>query len=266
MTYSPLELAAAFIQTGELDEALAALDQHLDECPADDDSRRTQIKVLRHLGQTERAVDAFKLLADPAPNDIINLSTLHEETGNLAQAIAHMTEACVRWPSHERLAERYIQLLMKDGQHEVALEVVRQQPPNWRWLGWEGDLLAATGDDLTATARYGLALAQLGDSPERWLGPVRARLLLARAHAYRRQAFYEQAEAHYREAETMITDDPLIPFFLGVVCYLQAGDVDAGRALCKQAYVAASGALRDQMQLELGNDPRLAGLLPTITG
>ena len=266
MTYSPLALAAAFLHTGELDDALAALDQHLEESPADDDSRRTQIKVLRHLGQAERALAAFTHLADPLPDDIIDLSVLLDETGNQPQAIAHMAEACTRWPSDERLAERYIQLLKKDGQYDVALAVVRQQPRNWRWLGWEGDLLAAAGDDLTATARYGLALAQLGDSPERWLGPVRARLLLARGHAYRRQAFYEQAEAHYREAEAMIPDDPLIPFFLGVVGYLQSGDYDTALALCQTAYTAASEALRDQMQLELGNDPRLAGLLPAITG
>ena len=49
MTYTPLELVVAFIQTGELADALGAIDQHLQDQPADDRVRRWRLKILRQL-------------------------------------------------------------------------------------------------------------------------------------------------------------------------------------------------------------------------
>jgi len=265
LTYSLLELAAAFIQTGELDDALAALDQHLENDPADNRARRMRIRVLRHLGQFRRALADFDLLADQTPDDIHNHSVLLRQAGNLDGAIDSLAAACERWPENERLAERYVQLLIEDGQYEAALPVVQRQPHNWRWLGWEGDLLAQMGDDVAATARYGLALAHLGEQPDPWLAPMRARLLLARAHAYRRLELFDQAAAHYRAAEDIVPDDPLIPFLRGLVCFLQ-GDLQAAIALCRPVFTAANDALHQQMLDELQNDARHAGLLAAIEG
>ena len=43
--YNPITLADAFIQAGELDDALDALNQHLEANPSDDDARRVDIDM-----------------------------------------------------------------------------------------------------------------------------------------------------------------------------------------------------------------------------
>jgi tetratricopeptide (TPR) repeat protein len=265
LTYSPLELAAAFIQTGELDDALAALNQHLEDHPEDDRVRRWRINVLRQLDHAPSALEDFPHLSEHTPDDMLNHSVLLEQAGEVEAAIEVMTAACAHWPENERLAERSVQLLMMAGRYDTALDVVRQQPRNWRWLGWEGDLLAQMGDDMTATARYGLALAQLGEQRDSWLGPIRARLLLARAHAYRRLEFYEQADEAYLEAKVIVPDDPMIPFLRGLLRFLQ-DDLETALILCRPAYAAASEVLRRQMQQELRSDSRYVELLAAVEG
>ena len=265
MTYSQLELAAAFIQAGELNDALAALNQHLDNHPTDDRVRRMRIKVRHHLGHIQGALDDFAPLSDQTPDDMLTHSALLRQAEQVKSAIDLLAGAVRRWPQHERLAEGFVQLSLEAGRHEAALEIVRQQPKNWRWLGWEGDLLAAMGDDTMATARYGLALAQLGEQPDAWLGPIRARLLLARAHAYRRLEFYQQADADYQQAQSIIPNDPLIPFLRGLLCFLQ-DDLEAALILCRPAYAAANDAMRQQMKHELHSDKRYVDLLAAIEG
>ena len=43
MGYSPLQLAQAFIKTGEIEDALDALNQHLEATPSDDETRRLRV-------------------------------------------------------------------------------------------------------------------------------------------------------------------------------------------------------------------------------
>lgn len=268
MTYSPLELAAAFIQAGELQDARNALDQHLVQTPGDDRARRMRIRVLRHLGgeaDLRAALSDLQQLASPTADDSALHSLLLEQSGDLSGAVNVMAEAHSRWPENERLTERYIELLIATQQMQAALETARSQPRNWRWLGWEADVLAQMGDDVTATARYGLALAQLeaqfGD--ESYMAPIKARLLLARAHAYRRLHMFDQADQHYLQAEALIPSDPLIAFLRGLVAFDQ-DDLPNALLLCQRAYRAANDTLRDQMRDELKRDPRYMPLLTTL--
>lgn len=263
MSYSPLELAVAFIQAGELDDALAALNQHLDKNPADDRVRRIRINVLRHLNDPQAALADFAHLSDHTADDALQRSTLLEQANDLKGAGDSLAAACERWPGHERIAERYVQVLINAGQLEAALDVVRQQPRAWRWWQWEGDLLAQMGDDTTATARYGLALAGLEDHLTPYLAPLKARLLLARAHAYRRLGHIDLAEEHYRAAEAIIPDDPLIPFLRGLLCLLR-GDYDDALNLCRPVFDSVSDSLREQMLTELRGDTRYTGLLTAL--
>ncbi|MBZ0278924.1 MAG: tetratricopeptide repeat protein, partial [Anaerolineae bacterium] len=46
MGYSPMQLAEAFIKTGELTDALDALNQQLETVPQDDYARRLRSQVL----------------------------------------------------------------------------------------------------------------------------------------------------------------------------------------------------------------------------
>jgi tetratricopeptide (TPR) repeat protein len=267
MPYSPLELAAAFLQTGELNDALDALNTHLAQQPQDDRARRMRIGVCKHLGgdHLRTALTDFDHLRTPEPGDAIQHSTLLEQAGD---ALAVLAKAHTQWPDHERLTERYLQLLLENGKTETALAVVRNQPRVWRWLQWEGDALAAQGDDTLATARYGLALAQLGDqvtdANARYFAPIQARLLLARAGAYRRLGMLDQAGEHYTAAAQFIPDDPAIPFNQGLLAWLR-GDSEQALKLCRAALESASDSLRAHLLAELATEPELNALRAALS-
>src|SRR5690606_40132974 len=133
---------------------------------------------------------------------------------------------------------------------ETALLVVVGLPREWRWLQWEGDALALRGDHLLATARYGLALAQLDDlvteANARYFAPIQARLLLARAGAYRRAGLLDQADEHYAAAGQLVPDDPSIPFNRGMLAWLR-GDEAQALKLCRDALKSASDNVRSHL-------------------
>lgn len=265
MGYSPLQLADAFIQAGELADALDALDQHLSANPADDNARRLQAGVLLRLGGADNLRAALATLArisTPTARDHLHRALILEQQGEADSALAAMQAAHDSAPGDERLTEHYITLLVNHGQAQTALALVRSQPRTWRWLQWEGDLLVKLGDDHMATARYGLALAQLDEqhdpAVDRYLAPVMARLLLARAHAYRRLGDFASAEAHYTSAGDFIPDDPAIPFNRGLLRAAQ-GDLEGAVALCRPALDAASDVVRAGLRGELA-DSRYRGL------
>lgn len=264
MSYSPLELAAAFIQTGELNDALDALNTHLAQQSQDDRARRLRIGVCKHLGgdHLQTALTDFEHIHTPEPEDVIQHSTLLEQSRQPDAALGVLAKAHNQWANHERLTERYLQVLLAHSQTETALLVVGVQPREWRWLQWEGDALALRGDHLLATARYGLALAQLADlvteASARYFAPIQARLLLARAGAYCRAGLLDQAEEHYAAAATLIPDDPAIPFNQGLLAWLR-GDQEQALRLCRAALQSARESLRAHLLADC--EPELQELL-----
>lgn len=259
MAYSPIQLAAAFIQTGELQDALFALDQQLDQHPNDDEAHRLRAAVLLRMGDAislHAALSALEQITAPTQADVIQQAVILEQRGDLAGALSVLERLSL---DDERLAERRVRLLLQARDFDQALALVRQQPHSWRWLQWEGDVLVQLGDDRTATARYGLALAQLealhDSAVDRYLGPVWARLLLARAHAYRRLDEADRAAEHYAAATQLIPNDPALPFYKGLLLAHQ-GDLDGALALCRTAWQHSPEALRAEMWHELDSDPR----------
>ncbi len=270
MPYTPLQLAEAYIQTGELHDALDALDQQLAAHPQDDVALRLRAAVLLRLPgprNLQEALATLDQIATPTTQDDIQRSIILERDGDLYGALAIMRTAHQAEPETGRITERLLKLLIAGGAVDEALAIIRQQPRTWRWLQWEGDLLVLTEDDRMATARYGLALAQLQQEhdieQDRYLAPVVARLLLARAHAYRRLDELASAEEHYEQAAAIIPDDPAIPFNRGLMFALQ-GDPDTATELCREAFADAPPALREEMLQEIQRDPRLQVLADAL--
>jgi Flp pilus assembly protein TadD len=262
-----MQLAEAFIQTGELHDALDALNQQLDAHPGDDGARRLRIGVMLRMADDEHlrlALADFAHLAHLTADDYTQQSVILERLHDLEGAVAALSNARELKPADARLAERSLHLLIAQGKTSAALEVVRAQTRSWRWLQWEGDLLAMRGDDVMATARYGLALAQVDElfdtSVDKYIAPVKARLLLARAGAYRRLGQIEQADSHYRDAANLIPDDPTIPFNRGLLAMLQDSLPDA-LDLCRQGLTHARAMLRAEMEQALRSDPRYSELV-----
>lgn len=266
MPYSPLQLAETFIKTGELQDALAALDEHLSQQPDDPHARRLRAALLLRLGGPERwraALRELDQLTEATPSDYVQRSIIHQRMDDLPAAIADQQRALELAGDDERIAERLTNLLISSGQLEAALELVANQSRTWRWLQWEGDLWALMGDDAEAAARYGLALAQLSGrhllETDKTLHALRARLLLARGHALRRLGHLEEALNHYQQAQALIPDDPLIDFNIGLVRAL-GGQLDQAIALCQRAWAQATPALRDQMAHFLAQHPQFSAL------
>ena len=266
MSHSPLDMAHAFIQTGELDDALEALEAHLAESADDDEAHRLRIEVLLRRGTPDdlRAVlAAVDGLAEVTATEATWRSVALERLGDLDGAGAAMRAALAANPDDERAVERLVGLLHANGEIEAAQDLVAAMPRTWRWLQWAGDLAAAAGDDMTATARYGLALAGVEaqfDMTYDGHGQVlKARLLLARANAYRRLQMEEQAEEAYMAARKLVPDEPMIPFGLGLLAALR-GEMATATTLCGGALDAATGPLRAEMTRTLREEAPYAEL------
>jgi Flp pilus assembly protein TadD len=254
MPYSPMELAEVFIKTGELTDALDALNQQLEQQSQDDEARRLRIDVLLRLADADylqQALTDINALSTIIADDYQRESVLHERLGDTAKAVEVMSKAHKLTPDDERLSERLLNLLMNHKQYAAALELVREQAKSWRWLQYEGDVLALMGDDTLATARYGLVLAQLdeleGVMRTDYLQGIQARVLLARAHAYRRLQQIENAREHYQTAQLLVPKDPTISFNLGLLDAL-SGDLEKAVTQCRTALVNAPKILQDEMR------------------
>lgn len=270
MTYTPMQLADAFIQTGELQDALDALQQQLDAHPDDHEARRLRIAVQARMGGDQLAQAIADLNALPAKTaaDYQQLSILYERTRQPAEAIDAMQTARTLAPDDPRLSERLLRLYQDADRLDEALALVREQARTWRWLQWEADLLVQRGDARMATARYGLVLAQLaqfeGQMRPDYLRALLVRVLLARAGAYRQLDELDTAQEQYEQAQALSDDDdPTIAFNLGVLSALR-GDLPAAIAQCQRAYQRAPHALRQQMHATLA-DERLVALRTALS-
>ncbi|MEL6406627.1 MAG: tetratricopeptide repeat protein [Chloroflexota bacterium] len=260
MAYTPMQLAEAFLKTGELEDALDALNQQLEAEPADEEARRLRVQVLMRLRQPEHLAQAMAdmdAISQKTATDWQTHSILAMQSGDAQSAIDAIQQARTLAPDDERLTERLLDLLLKAAQYDEALALVREQERTWRWLEREGDVLVLLGDDMLATARYGLVLAQLEQFKdtmrEDYWHAFRVRALLARAHAYRRLEHSDPAREHYLAAQAILGDDVSIMFNLGLL-QAQEGHIEDAITRCKAAYMNASETLQAEMMRSLIDD------------
>ena len=118
MPYSALQLAEAFIQAGELNEAVSALTQHLEANPGDDAARRLRAQVLARMGDDQLGAALYDLnhIALPRQDDWFWRSIIHERRGDQEGALRILHELYTAKPSDERVAERYFYLLLNTKQ------------------------------------------------------------------------------------------------------------------------------------------------------
>lgn len=273
--YTPLQLAQAFISTGEIDDALAALDEHLTAEPADDEARRWRAEVLARFATPahwQKALDDLNALGALTPADALRQSALHERLNDPDAALHAIATARQRHPTDERLLERHIGLLRGRGEPAQALallDALADLPDDWRWAQWRGDLLADARAHPEAVAAYTQALdkvaAHTATMEPHWAEGIRARLLAARAHSREQLADYPAADDDYQTAQALVPGDPLIAFNRGrVACYL--GDDDRARDLIRDAYQRASAPHRATIRDEIAHDARLHRLGLALDG
>src|SRR5690606_8702827 len=85
MVYSPMELAQAFIKSGELSDALDALNRHLEQNPDDDEGLRLRSEVLSRFRDTvslQKALNDLIQLHEPAFEDWVRRVALSQKLGD----------------------------------------------------------------------------------------------------------------------------------------------------------------------------------------
>lgn len=272
MSYSPLQLAEAYLQAGEIDDALDALNQHIATMP-DDESRRLRAAILsRHTDDASwrNALDDLDALEVPTPDDAILRSTLHSKLGDDDTAISVMLAAHQHFPTQERITERCLYLLRAGGKLDEARALVAGVPENWRWSQWAGDLAHDAGDLPEAIRHYSAAIdaldsryaldtnqranvlqnEQVSDAAALTIVAVYARLRAARADVYERQNEDALADADYAVAQTLIPDDTLIQLSRAFLS-AKRGDLEPAKAGCEAALKHAPDALRRTYLLPL---------------
>jgi tetratricopeptide (TPR) repeat protein len=260
--YDPLTLANTFIQAGELDDALDALNQHLEAHPKDDDVRRLRIQVLMRMPgdvQWQTILEDSLALKTPTVDDYLKLSLVSEQVGQIESAVFFVGEALKLQPDDASLIERHVQLTIASGNPSSIDSFLEDLPQHWRWLRWRGEAAALRDEFTHAINHYSAALEHLTNTMDTVNVPfaanLKAQILLKRADAYQRLNTLAEADADYADAEQIIPDDPTIPFNRGLIAFLQ-GQTERGIELCQNAYTSAPAALRDEMQEALASDER----------
>ncbi len=246
--HTTLDLARAFIQAGELDDARATLDAHIQTQPADDDARRLHAEILARLNAPQAALDDLDRLAVMGPDDIMLYANLLEALNR--PAVMVLAEGCSRYPDDERLLERYVRTL-----HPEQARTLIADRSGWRWRQWAGDLAVQVNDLNDAIHCYTDAVDAVAGRDH--FESIHARLLLARAGVYLHLNQLDSAESDYQSAAGLVPGDPVIDFNLGIIA-ARRGHHDRAQALCKTAIVKAPPALRGSLRESM----RAAGLTP----
>ncbi|MBI1258551.1 MAG: tetratricopeptide repeat protein [Chloroflexi bacterium] len=265
--HTPIELAEAFIEAGELDDALEALNQQLEMHPEDMDARRLRIDVMIRLpGRAREALAELNALPDLTEWDYVKRMGALIQLGLSAEIEAPLIEAFKKYRHNsalEQLAMIVITLLEQRGKADQALEFLADLPKTPIWLMWSAKCYVLKGDNVTAAEHLCSALDQLANSTDPLLMLQRAGLTLQRADIYRRLKRYEDAEADYRAAEAIIPDDPMIPFNRGLMIY-ERGNLRGALPLCRDALDHAPEGLREHMRRVLTTDPRYNTLVQAL--
>lgn len=265
MSYTPMELAEVFLKTGELDDALDALNQQLGAQPSDDDARFLRAQIYMRLSGDARlaqAQDDISAIMNKSSEHHYMLSVIAEKRGEIDKAITAMHDALTTTQENgedtARLIERLVKLLKDSQRTDAAIELVRQQEHSWRWLQWEADLLMQAENYHLANARYGLVIAHLQQATMRddFRDALIARNALARAEAFRQLEQYDTAIELAKQAKRLITDDVAIDFTIGTLTALN-GDIQSGLAICQVALNAASESVRERLLASLRDNQNL---------
>ncbi|MBL8162785.1 MAG: hypothetical protein JNJ61_12430 [Anaerolineae bacterium] len=164
MPYSALQMADAFIQAGELPDALETLNAHLAAHADDADALRLRAALrlrLRAEADLRAGLADLDALPDLNADDHIQRSIILGELGEWPAARDAAAAARALRPADERIAERYLVTLGRCGDSATARCLLETLPRTWRWLEWSGDLARDAGDPAAAAQHYAAALAHL---------------------------------------------------------------------------------------------------------
>jgi tetratricopeptide (TPR) repeat protein len=266
MQYTPMQLAEAFIQAGELNDALEALHIHLEEHPGDPTGLRLRAAVyfqMRERQHFQAALADLNALERSTAEDEIKKATAQQYLDDLPGAEATLAAAWAEFPDDEAVAEHYFFVLMRERKFPEARMMIDAMPREWRWLNLSGDLASEYEGEAKAIDDYSRALKHMSKAfnldTDQFAWPIQANILANRARMYATLGHYDEAEEDFLAAQERIPDDPMLPFLRGLVA-ADKGDLTEAVAVCGDAMSQANDVLRESMEGMLRNNSRYAGL------
>ncbi|MCB9451145.1 MAG: tetratricopeptide repeat protein [Anaerolineaceae bacterium] len=253
MAYTPMQLAEAFIKTGELADALDALNQQLETDPDHEMARRLRAQVIARMpgeANLRAALADLDRIATPTPADSLWRVVTLEQLGDTVAATQAAADAHAAHPDDRALAERLFYLYLRGKDFAAGRRLLNAMPRTWNWLHKAGDLATEDGHTEDAPGYYTAALADLEQQfpPTDDFGQgIRAMILAARARVYATLGQMAQADSDYAAAMTLIPDDPMLPFWRGFVA-ADRGYTELAGELCRAAFALANETFKKQMR------------------
>lgn len=251
--YSPIELAQAFIRTGELADALDALNPHLEANPNDAIALRMRASVLMRLPGEDHAraalADIRKLDSKTADDYIQESVIMQMGLADWSAAVKATEQAHQLAPEDDRISERLMTLYDQVGEVDKARTLLATLPQTWRWLQLAGDLAQKSHEPDTAIERYSESLALLQQKLDTENNPiarnVMGMIVSSRAAAQLEAGHLTAAEADYSLVADIFPTDLSYALMVAITYALQ-DKLDDALWLC---------------QTTLRDEPSLAAML-----
>jgi tetratricopeptide (TPR) repeat protein len=275
-SFTPMERADAYLQAGELDDALDALNDQLADHPDDQHARRLRAQVLLRLHTPDHwraALAEWAVLDVLTVDDVIHQHTAHLKLGDADGAHRRLIDHAARGGeigADARVIELLLESHYQRGEAAEGIERLFDLPKTWRWLRWNGDFHALKGDHRVALNYYCSALDSLDESTQDapksalgFIGNLRAQILLRRAPMFERLGLYAEAAADYADAQTSAPGDPIIVFKRGMMLCL-SGDVEGAIRVCRDVLAHADDGTRAMLTALLADDARYSALIGAL--
>jgi tetratricopeptide (TPR) repeat protein len=253
MAYTALQRAEAFIQSGELSDAVDALTQHLEVNPRDDAARRLRAQVLARMSDEthlRQALDDLSQLTQPTTDDAFWRSIVLERLGDTVSAASILTRLYRADPTNERVAERYFFMLLALKRYAEAGAILDAMPRTWDWLEKAGDLASEYEGEAQAIEYYSQAIelleTEFDTSAEAFAQSIKSNMLAKRAQMHATLGQFREADAGYAEAEVLTPDDATLRFWHSFVA-VELGDEERALTLCRAALDKAGEGWRSNM-------------------
>lgn len=264
--YTPLELAEAFIRTGELADALDALNPHLEANPHDETALRLRAAVLMRLPGEDHARAALADLEQVTPktaDDFVQQSVIWQMgLDDWAQAISSMEQAHRIAGGDDRISERLLMLYDHVGEMDKARVLLNSLPHTWRWRQLAGDLARKAHEVEQAIACYDEALKLLEQKMDTLHNPIvrniMGMIVGSRAETHLEAGHLIEAERDFRTTADVFPTDLSYSLSIGITLARQ-NRLDEAVSLC-QSILKDEPSLATNLQNTAGMQPLLERL------
>jgi Tfp pilus assembly protein PilF len=252
MAYAPHQLAEAYLQAGEVSDALAVLDSHLAQSPDDETCHHLRAEIRLRVGDFSGAAEDFSRITNLQPESVILYSVALVNIGKTHDALHQLSLAYEADNRHEALVMRYVELLIAEGDISTARHIIHQQltittSPHY-WHIRLGDVLVMNHQPAEAIPHYTRAIKALSPQADAGshIGVMVGGWLCRRAAAFATYGDKNSALKDYASAQKLLPDDGMILVNMGLL--MLSHNPTQALAYVQDAWARASVMMRQRIR------------------